>query len=123
MPFTREFIDLGNWVHVVTKGSVDSPDELVEKLRQGLEKIGEIGHKRAFVDDRGVKMNIDVYDLTVGAEMMSEQGFPLLGLRLACMCRPEDRELYRGVETVYRNRSMMYRVFDDEEEAISWLER
>ena len=40
---------------------------------------------------------------------------------MACLHRPERRDIYKVYETIYQNRSLSYRLFDDPDQALAWL--
>jgi len=45
----------------------------------------------------------------------------LAGIRISCICHPDNYALNKTYETLLLNRSLMFKVFLNEDEAIEWL--
>lgn len=112
---------MNGWLHLVTTGRIECMEEYRDKVLLGAELINDYNCRRVLVDDRKVEILVDALSVYTGIDALVESGLPSRGLRLAGMCRPEDLDVYRMIETAYRNRSVNYRLFEDEAVAVEWL--
>lgn len=112
----------GYIVGVVT-GVIDTPEMLLRKVRTMVHKGLDSNLTRFLMDERGLEMNLEQHDIIQVANQLEKRNIQALGGRSACLCKPESTELYRACETVYHNRSLSYRVFEREEDAVAWLMR
>lgn len=121
MAYSLTFSDQQDWLLVVAEGDVTGFPEYAEKAQRVVESVLETGVKRVFLDDRRLVLSVDAHDITLLAEKLGEANLQSIGLRLACLCKPECNELYRTIETIYQNRSLNFRIFCDKDEALEWL--
>lgn len=121
MSFSLSFIDDADWLVAVTKGEISSLDALVERLGRVFERASAFGRKRVLLYDRDLDVRVDALDIATAAALHEEQGVSRLGMRLACVCAPGCRPVCSVIETMLRNRSISYRLFAEEDEAVAWL--
>ena len=121
MSYTLSFSKQDGWFSVAAQGEIDSFEVFSEKARTVTGEILQSGIKRILLDDRELAISLDAHDITLVAEQLEKANIQALGLRLASLCRPEDRETYRMFETIYGNRSINFRLFTDKQSALNWL--
>lgn len=81
----------------------------------------ELNVRLVLLDERQLELDLDNLDVKLGGESLDCSEVHTMGLRIACLCSPENRALYSMYETVYLNRSINFRTFDNEQAAIAWL--
>lgn len=121
MTFERNFEEFDGWCRIVTTGKLDSLEVFLSKLHLGADMVTSTSLKRVLLDDRQVHVSVDPFDVSVGISQLADGGLPSHGLRIACLCRDEDLDIYKTIETMYRNRSVSFQLFPDEESAKDWL--
>lgn len=121
MVFSRQYERNGDWIRITTTGRIDSGKEFIDKVLVGADKVLELNVRLVLLDERQLELKLDNLDVKLGVESLDSSEVHTLGLRIACLCSPESRALYSMYETVYRNRAINFRTFDDEQAAISWL--
>ncbi|MGL1861453.1 MAG: hypothetical protein OCC46_02895 [Pseudodesulfovibrio sp.] len=121
MTYSLAFVVQERWLSVTARGAVQSVETFSEKAATVVQHIMKSGKKRIFLDDRCLDVALDAHDVTVIAKQLEQKSVPTMGLRLACIPKPGNEEIYRTIETIYQNRSFNFRVFSDEESAFDWL--
>jgi hypothetical protein len=112
----------GYIVGMVT-GMIDTPEELLRKIRTMLHKALDSNITRFLMNERGLDLRLEAHDIIEVANRLEKKNVQSLGGRSACLCNPASIELYRACETIYHNRSLSYKVFTDEADAVAWLTR
>jgi len=111
----------GGYLLVVSHGNLDSVEE-VRKYVVLLRKQALVNRaKRLLLDERNLKDHQDMMDAYVLSESEEIVTTALQGIRLACISHPANYELNRSYETLFLNRSLMFKAFLNEAEAIEWL--
>ncbi|EGB16365.1 hypothetical protein DND132_3162 [Pseudodesulfovibrio mercurii] len=123
MSFDLLFEIRDGYVVGVVTGVIDTPEELLRKIRTMVHKGLDSHLTRFLMDERGLELRLDPHDIIQVADLLEEHNIQSMGGRSACLCNPRLMEQYRACETVYHNRSLSYRVFEREEEAVAWLMR
>lgn len=108
---------------VKAEGEAKTFEAFSDKARTVVAHVLSSGAKRILLDDRALAVALDTHDITRAADLLEKSNFQALGLRLASLCRPEDRCVYDSIETIYRNRSINFRRFDDKQTAVEWLRK
>lgn len=122
MAFQREVKQEDGWLHLITQGRIDNMEDFLAKVHLGVDMVSCHNCRRVLVDDRGVEVLVDALSVYTGIDQLAESGLPSKGLKIAGLCRPEDKSVFKMIETAYRNRSVNYRLFvDDEAAALEWL--
>ena len=121
MVFEVEFTKHDSWLLSKGKGRVTNADELLDKARKLVTKTFEVDIKRVLIDNRELDVVLDFHDSTIIADTLAEDDVQFLGRRYACLCNDLSLPTYQAFETAYRNRSINFRVFQDEESAMKWL--
>jgi hypothetical protein len=96
---------------------------MLRKVRTMIHKALDSNVTRFLMDERGLELRLESHDIIEVANRLDERNIQSLGGRSACLCSPHFLERYKACETVYRNRSLSYRVFLREEDAVAWLTR
>ncbi|MGL1863042.1 MAG: hypothetical protein OCC46_11025 [Pseudodesulfovibrio sp.] len=71
-------------------------------------------------DERTVTVNLDQHDVYQCTEALAEH-LPSAGIRVAVVHNTTDLAIYQCFETMLRNRSINYKLFDDFQSAEKWL--
>ncbi len=121
MSFSRELVERDGWYHLASTGKIETLEELLSKFHMGVEMVQKKYVKRVLVDDRKLHVSVDPLDISLAIDQLLEDGLQFAGLRIACLCRPEDVQIYKTSETMYRNRSIRFTLFNDEGAAVDWL--
>lgn len=121
MSYTVSFLENDGWLTAQCCGQLKGFSDLCEQAQVILEKIEALGTRYLFLDDRDLDLAVDVHYLSRLVDQFGEKGLSLMGFRIACMCKPNNRQLYKTLETIYQNRSFNFRLFDDEKRAVTWL--
>jgi hypothetical protein len=111
------------YLKIIVSGAMESFDDLAgfaELLRR---LSDEYGLHRALLDQRRLHMRLDTLDVYRLAESEVSAEAAVRGVRIACLPNSEDSGFARNMETIMHNRSISYRVFADEDEAVAWLTR
>lgn len=121
MPFTSVFDLQNDYLKVTTSGSLASVQEL-EQYAQGIRQEALLHDaKRVHLDERKLLDEQDTLEAYEFSESDTTALTALDGIRISCVCHPDNYELNKTYETLYLNRSLMFRVFLTEEEALEWL--
>lgn len=102
-------------------GKVSTVKETLEYNIQMVEEAERTGLTRMLVDERDIEFNLDFHDVLKVVDYWDKKMLPLQGFRVASLPSPIVLNPQEGYETAANNRSMLYRVFTDEGEALSWL--
>lgn len=106
---------------VKVSGGVRSIDEALDYVSEFRNKATRLGLRRVLLDYTEAHFDMDYHDMRELAEIGVQNDFPLYGLRIAVVCRPEDMERHRLFETIAVNRSITYQVFTDPAMALARL--
>jgi hypothetical protein len=111
------------YLKVTISGTMESLEDLTDFVEL-LRKLGnEYGLNWILLDERKLRRHLDVLDIYHLAEADIAVEAAARGVRLASLPHPEELQLARNIETILHNRSISYRVFNDEAEAEAWLTR
>ena len=121
MSYTCERVDMGGYLLVRNSGVIDSFDVMSERVEKSVARLKEGDFSRLLIDDRELLLRLEPFDISRIGQEHEERAFHLEGVRIACLYHPTCREQYGMLETVHRNRSINFRLFESEEEALRWL--
>lgn len=123
MSFDLSFETRNGYVVGTVVGRIATPNELLRKIRAVVHKGLDSNVVRFLMNERDLDFRLELHDIIQVADHLERHNVQILGGRSACLCNPGQLERYRACETVYRNRSLSYRVFGSEEAAVTWLMR
>ncbi|WP_338669793.1 hypothetical protein [Pseudodesulfovibrio methanolicus] len=106
---------------VKVSGGVRSIDEVLDYVSDFRNEATRLGLRRVLLDYTEARFDMDYHDMQELAEIGVQKDFPLYGLRIAVVCRPDDMERQRLFETIAANRSIVYQVFTDPDKALARL--
>ncbi|WP_281761270.1 hypothetical protein [Pseudodesulfovibrio nedwellii] len=115
------FHNNGDHLIAIVSGVVNSFEDLSAMAHGVVEMTSEHWSKKALVDFRTVSMNIDFLSAQTLANDLEDEGVQLFGIRLACLYTHENIDIYRVFETAHQNRSLNFKIFEHEDEAVDWL--
>jgi hypothetical protein len=108
-------------LRVTVEGDVESVGEVTGYTEDFRVQATRLGLRRVLIDYTKARFHLDYHDMRELAEIGVQNDFPLYGLRIAVVCLPESLDRHRLFETIAANRSISYRVFSDEDEAMARL--
>lgn len=108
---------------MTTSGSFDTVEEVKAYLEEVRRNALKHDVKHVLLDELNLTSRQDTYDAYEVSESEHVTHAALAGLKLCCVCRPENFELNRTYETLLINRSLIFKVFLEERDAIEWLTR
>ncbi|QGY39130.1 hypothetical protein GM415_02985 [Pseudodesulfovibrio cashew] len=111
----------GGRLHVCSSGTIGSTPEFLAYVRPQIAKIKKHDILRVLSDERGITFELDYAEIVELAETVANLAARPLGIRVAVLMSATTPEFHRNYETAAVNRAMVYRAFDDEEEALAWL--
>lgn len=121
MPAKHEITPMDGYIVVRSTGVFDNADEVL-KLAETLGQVARTYPERGMLlDQLDAVDNQDFQDAYELSESDLISDLAMLGLRLACLCTPDNLEINRAWETLLQNRSINYRAFLDRDEAVTWL--
>jgi hypothetical protein len=123
MSFDLLFETRNGYVAGTVVGRIDTPEELLRKVRAMVHKALDSNVTRFLMDERNLDFRLEQHDIIQVANHLENHDVQILGGRSACLCDPRRIARYRACETAYRNRSLSYQVFESEEAAVAWLMR
>ncbi|WP_319581989.1 hypothetical protein [uncultured Pseudodesulfovibrio sp.] len=123
MAFDLTFEIRDGYIVGLVIGLIDTPEALLHKIRTMVHKGLDSNMTRFLMDERGLDLRLEAHDIIKVANRLEERNVQSLGGRSACLCKPASFDLYRACETIYHNRSLSYKVFGDEADAVAWLMR
>lgn len=123
MAFDLLFETRDGYIVGIVTGVISTPEDLLRKIGTMVHKGLDSNVTRFLMDERGLELRLEAHDIVEVANRLEERNIQSLGGRSACLCNPDFVELYRACETIYHNRSLSYRVFGGEADAVAWLMR
>ena len=120
-PFSLELEMRDGYFVAVSQGEIRTLEEYFRKVRAIVDTGLGSAVYRILLDERKLFTHLDAHDIAMVAKLLEEEGVPGYGVRLACLYNPRCLDTHRLCETMYRNRSIIYRLFLDRESAVAWL--
>ena len=111
----------GDHLRVTVRGDIRHIDEIVDYSAAYRIEATRLGLRRVLIDYTDALFHLDYHDLHELAEHGVRKDFHLRGLRIAAVCSTENAVQHRQYETIAANRSITYKVFNDEASALDWL--
>lgn len=121
MPISMQMTFDDRCLRVVATGTADSVEDVVSYVEPQIAEAMSRGIRRVLLDERKVAFHLDYHDTIDLAEYFEGKGTRRSGFRVAALMSETTPDFHRGWETVSRNRSMSYKLFQDETEAEEWL--
>ena len=120
MPYAFEVQEKPGYLLVTLSGVAETVDEMRAFSEAMVARVQEANCKRVLLDERVTIKKLDFHDCMIHAERwVSEK--PRIGLRIAAVYSPPDAREFHWVETIFQNRSIVYKIFDAMDEAERWL--
>lgn len=108
------------YLKVTMSGVVTTAADMLILAEHIIPEALQRGCKRVVVDESGIVERLSVVDLVAGAEMVTEY-IAERGVKVASVRSGENMTTGWTFETLLRSRKMNYKVFDNQEEAVSWV--
>ncbi len=121
MPFQSDTRFSGWHIQMTSVGTLASIKEVegyIHFLRKEAQKHRT---QKVLLDERNLMDEQDTCDAYKVCESESTAKAALAGIRLSCVCHPNNFELNKTYETLLLNRSLIFKVFLNEGEALLWL--
>ncbi len=115
-----DIVEKDAFLLVAVSGEMTTCDEAFS-LAESVALQARIGKRGCVLFDvRGLKQDLVFHDFYRLAERMA-MIVPSMSVRIASVRSPENKQLGQHLETLFQNRAINFRVFDDYNEAESWL--
>ena len=98
-------------------------EDSLRKIQAVVQRGLEVGVRRFLMDERNLDFRLEAHDMAQLANHLERNNFQNNGNRVACLYNPKCLKNCKLRETMYQNRSVNYRIFEDEESALAWLLR
>lgn len=121
MPFKTDSEYRGWYLHVTTTGTFLTVEEVEDYVNSLRTQALRHDTKKVLIDERGLMDHQDTHDAYEISESEAAAMAALAGMRLSCICHPDNYELNKMYETLLLNRSLIFKVFLREDEALAWL--
>lgn len=121
MPYSLTYRTEDQILVVKVSGYYSDIGDFLDKMETENKKFLTTGTRRVLFDDRDLEITLDILDCIVFAERVLDEGLQTKGFRYACIPSDTGWDYYRAFETVLQNRSINYRLFKNERDAIDWL--
>lgn len=121
MPVDVVMTPTDEYLLIESSGEMATFEEGVEYIEAQVVKARETGIRRILVDDRNMAVSLDYADILALAEYWGRSGLPSMGLRVAALPPPAAPQGQQAYETTATNRSIVFKVFFDRQEAEDWL--
>lgn len=121
MPFESKVEQKEDYVRITSVGTLASVSEVGEYVNLIRTQAVKHNMKKVLLDERDLMDQQDTLDAYEISESEVATTAALAGIRLSCVCHPVNYELNKTYETLLMNRSLIFRVFLTEEEALEWL--
>jgi len=120
MPYVFDVQEKPGYLLFTLSGVAETVDEMRRFSEVMVTRAQASNCKRVLLDERATIKTLDFHDCMVHAERwVSEK--PRIGLRIAAVYSPVHARDFHWVETIFQNRSIVYKIFDAMEEAEQWL--
>lgn len=120
MPYEYSLTYRTKYLFFDESGSADNLDDARLFAIKAMQEAEHHNCSRLLFDERKLEMNLTSHDVYILAEEFSLI-VPPAGLRVAALHSAHNKEVGRTFETMLQNRSVNYRSFESEDEAIAWL--
>lgn len=101
-------------------GTLESAEDLTAYSNDIEKHARQADVRHVLLDMREVSRRVDQHDCATYANKWS-QDHPNIWLKVAAVYTAADAQRFKWVETIYKNRSINYKIFDDMEKAEHWL--
>jgi len=121
MAIKSEVENVGDYLRMKSSGTLDSVEEV--ELYMDTIRLAALskGVKKVLLDERNLMQMQDAHEAYELSESEATRLTALAGIRLSSVCNPDNYDLNKTYETFLMNRSLIFKVFLDEQEAIDWL--
>lgn len=123
MSFSLSFELRDGYLLCTTTGEEATVNDSLRKIRTVMQKGLDVGMRRFLMDERRLDFTLEAHDIAQVSDRLVQNNAQNNGNRVACLYNPKCEKSCRLRETMYQNRSVNYRVFDDEAAALAWLMR
>ncbi len=121
MPYTYTFIDKRDYLLCVTGGEVNDVASLISYSENIISETRKLNRPRLLIDDRALVVDLSPYDVTTFGDFLGSINFANMGIRIAVVYSPRNKEISHIFETALTNRSVAFQTFKDLKEAEGWL--
>lgn len=123
MPFTTSITPEDTCLRITSVGTLDTVDEVLAYIGSVRKAALQHDIKQLLLDERRLMDQQDTHDAYEVSESENIALAALSGLKIACISHPDNYELNKNYETLLINRSLVFKAFLDEDDAIQWLTR
>lgn len=121
MPFKSEFAMTNDFLRVKTTGTLASVQEVEQYVDAIRTEALKQQTKKVLLDERELWDKQDTHDAYRFSESDVVTLTALAGIRISGISHPDNYELNKTYETLLMNRSLIFKVFLYEDDALEWL--
>ena len=121
MPVCATFTVMNGYLLIESSGEMATFEDGVAYIQAQVDTASREGLLRLLVDDRNMTVSLDYSEILSLAEYWEGKGLQSLGLRVAALPPPSTPHGQQAYETTATNRSIVFKVFFDRQEALNWL--
>ena len=115
-----EFTIHKNYIEISTEGNADK-DSSMAMAKALTDKMRNNKIKRALIDHSNLDSVIgSVFDIYDRPKILRIIG-AILGIKIAEIVKPEHRDHFKFLETVFINQGYQFQLFSKKDQAIKWL--
>jgi hypothetical protein len=121
MPAEYTIENMGDYLHVIVKGTLRTAEEMTTNGRIYYDEFERTGIKRGLLDFREAHFKLNCYEMVQFAKFLQNTKFTYQRPRVAQLTTPEEKIKFEEFNTVASNRGHFPKVFTDKETALAWL--
>lgn len=121
MPVHVTITAMNGYLLIESSGEMETVEDGVEYIQAQIDAALKEKIQRLLVDDRNLTVSIDYSDILALADYWEKRGLQRIGLRAAALAPPSAPQAQLAYETTATNRSIVFKVFFDKQEALNWL--
>lgn len=120
MPYEFDIIEKEDYLLFDVTGESATVEDVVQFTQTLLKEAMKRDCRSVMLDERGLRQRLDSHDAYLAAEKLVADR-PRSGIRFASIRSDENWTIGKRFETIFQNRSINFRVFDNIPEAETWL--
>jgi len=121
MAITQVVTNKPDYLLLIDDGRIRNKQEFLELCIDAITKALQHGQKRLLLDNRTLSIELTRPEVLEVADQLEGMSAHELGFRFAVISSRKSSKIARFVEMAFANRSAMYKRFESQREALSWL--
>jgi hypothetical protein len=121
MAITQVITNKPDYLLLIDDGRISNKQEFLDLCIDAITKALQHGQKRLLLDNRTLSIELTRPEVLEVADQLKEMNAQELGFRFAVISSRGSSRIARFVETSFTARSAIYKRFESQREALSWL--